>query len=167
MRKLISTILALCMVLVLLPVTAAAEDANPAVPTETVKLDVGAENQVGPNTEYKIADDGVKLLAADTVYELTGTTDKKLQMWGSNSPDPVKTFYLRLNGATINGGIEITNPSGAKLVIEVVDGTTNTIKRVYAVDLTITGAGTINSEDLSVTQSWETANLSKLYITID
>ena len=31
-------------------------------------------------------------------------------------------------------------------------------------DLTITGAGTINSEDLSVTQSWETANLSKLYI---
>ena len=44
MRKLISTILALCMVLCLLPVTAAADDANPAVPTETVKLDVGAEN---------------------------------------------------------------------------------------------------------------------------
>ena len=98
------------------------------------------------------------------VYELTGTTDKKLQMWGSNSPDPVKTFYLRLNGATINGGITITNPSGAKLVIEVVDGTENTVQRIVAVDLTITGAGTINSEDLSVTQSWETANLSKLYI---
>lgn len=73
-------------------------------------------------------------------------------MWGSNSPDPVKTFYLRLNGATINGGIEITNPSGAKLVIEVVDGTTNTIKRVYAVDLTITGAGTLNATDLGTTQ---------------
>lgn len=85
-------------------------------------------------------------------------------MWGSNSPDPVKTFYLRLNGATINGGITITNPSGAKLVIEVVDGTENTVQRIVAVDLTITGAGTINSEDLSVTQSWETANLSKLYI---
>lgn len=167
MRKLISTILALCMVLCLLPVTAAADDANPAepaVPTETVKLDVGAENQVDPNNEYEIAGDAVKLLAADTVYELTGTTDKELQMWGSNSPDPVKTFYLRLNGATINGGITITNPSGAKLVIEVVDGTENTVQRIVAVDLTITGAGTINSEDLSVTQSWETANLSKLYI---
>lgn len=165
MRKLISTILALCMVLCLLPVTAAADDANPAeptVPTETVKLDVGAGNV--ENDEYKIMDDAINIRKDGVVYELTGTTDKKLQMWGSNSPDPVKTFYLRLNGATINGGITITNPSGAKLVIEVVDGTENTVQRIVAVDLTITGAGTINSEDLSVTQSWETANLSKLYI---
>lgn len=165
MRKLISTILALCMVLCLLPVTAAADDANPAepaVPTETVKLDVGAEN--GENDEYKIMDDAINIRKDGVVYELTGTTDKKLQMWGSNSPDPVKTFYLRLNGATINGGITITNSTGAKLVIEVVDGTENTVQRIVAVDLTITGAGTINSEDLSVTQSWETANLSKLYI---
>lgn len=116
------------------------------------------------NDEYKIADDAINIRKDGVVYELTGTTDKKLQMWGSNSPDPVKTFYLRLNGATINGGITITNPSGAKLVIEVVDGTENTVQRIVAVDLTITGAGTINSEDLSVTQSWETANLSKLYI---
>lgn len=162
MRKLISTILALCMVLCLLPVTAAADDANPAVSTETVKLDVGAGNV--ENDEYKIMDDAINIRKDGVVYELTGTTDKKLQMWGSNSPDPVKTFYLRLNGATINGGITITNPSGAKLVIEVVDGTENTVQRIVAVDLTITGAGTINSEDLSVTQSWETANLSKLYI---
>ena len=162
MRKLISTILALCMVLCLLPVTAAADDANPAVSTETVKLDVGAGNV--ENGEYQITNDAINILKDGVVYELTGTTDKKLQMWGSNSPDPVKTFYLRLNGATINGGITITNPSGAKLVIEVVDGTENTVQRIVAVDLTITGAGTINSEDLSVTQSWETANLSKLYI---
>lgn len=136
--------------------------AEPAVSTETVKLDVGAGNV--ENDEYKIADDAINIRKDGVVYELTGTTDKKLQMWGSNSPDPVKTFYLRLNGATINGGITITNPSGAKLVIEVVDGTENTVQRIVAVDLTITGAGTINSEDLSVTQSWETANLSKLYI---
>lgn len=163
MRKLISTILALCMVLCLLPVTAAATSGG-TTSLPTVTLDVGAENQVGPNNEYEIADDAVKLLAADTVYELTGTTSKKVYMWGSNSPDPAKTFYLRLNGATINGGITITNSTGAKLVIEVVDGTENTVQRIVAVDLTITGAGTINSEDLSVTQSWETANLSKLYI---
>lgn len=54
--------------------------------------------------------------------------------------------------------------SGAKLVIEVVDGTTNTIKKVYAVDLTITGAGTLNATDLGTTQSKDVANLSKLYI---
>lgn len=101
MRKLISTILALCMVLCLLPVTAAADDANPAVSTETVKLDVGAGNV--ENDEYKIADDAINIRKDGVVYELTGTTDKKLQMWGSNSPDPAKTFYLRLNGATING----------------------------------------------------------------
>ncbi len=150
MRKLISTILALCMVLCLLPVTAAADDANPAEPTETVKLDVGAEN--GENEEYKITDDAINIRKDGVVYELTGTTDKKLQMWGSNSPDPVKTFYLRLNGATINGGITITNPSGAKLVIEVVDGTENTVQRIVAVDLTITGAGTLNATDLGTTQ---------------
>lgn len=165
MRKLISTILALCMVLCLLPVTAAADDANPAepaVPTETVKLDVGAEN--GENDEYKIMDDAINIRKDGVVYELTGTTDKKLQMWGSNSPDPVKTFYLRLNGATINGGITIWNPSGAKLVVEVVDGTDNTVSRLYAVDLTITGAGTIRSGDLGSAQSKEARNLSKLYI---
>lgn len=115
------------------------------------------------NDEYKIADDAINIRKDGVVYELTGTTDKKLQMWGSNSPDPVKTFYLRLNGATINGGITIWN-SGAKLVIEVVDGTTNTIKKVYAVDLTITGAGTLNATDLGTTQSKDVANLSKLYI---
>lgn len=86
------------------------------------------------------------------VYELTGATDRKIQMWGSNSPDPVKTFYLRLNNATVNGGIDIINPNGAKLVIEVVDGTTNTVERIYAVDLSITGKGTLNASDLGVTQ---------------
>lgn len=166
MRKLISTILVLCMVLCLLPVTAAADDANPAepaVPTETVKLDVGAEN--GENDEYKITDDAINIRKDGVVYELTGTTDKKLQMWGSNSPNPAKTFYLRLNGATINGGITIvSDPDGAKLVVEVVDGTDNTVSRLYAVDLTITGAGTINADRLGVTQSDKVKNLSKLYI---
>ena len=160
MRKLISTILALCMVLCLLPVTAAADDANPAVPAETVKLDVGAGNV--ENEEYKIMDDAINIRKDGVVYELTGTTDKKLQMWGSNSPDPAKTFYLRLNGATINGGITIWN-SGAKLVIEVVDGTTNAIASLNPNDLTITGKGTLKAADLGVAQ--KTGDLpSKLYI---
>ena len=86
------------------------------------------------------------------VYELTGATDRKIQMWGSNSPDAVKTFYLRLNNATVNGGISINNSNGAKLVIEVVDDTANTVERIYAVDLSITGKGTLNASDLGVTQ---------------
>lgn len=163
MRKLISTILALCMVLCLLPVTAAATSGG-TTSLPTVTLDVGAENQVGPNNEYEIADDAVKLLAADTVYELTGTTSKKVHMWGSNDLDNIKTFYLRLNQVTLNSGITIDNSTGAKLVIEVVDGTDNTVSRLYAVDLTITGAGTINADRLGVTQSNKVKNLSKLYI---
>ena len=163
MRKLISTILALCMVLVLLPVTAAATSGG-TTSLPTVTLDVGAENQVGPNNEYEIANDAVKLLAADTVYELTGTTSKKVYMWGSNDLDNIKTFYLRLNQVTLNSGITIENSTGAKLVVEVMDGTDNTVSRLYAVDLTITGAGTINADRLGVTQSDKVKNLSKLYI---
>ena len=78
----------------------------------------------------------------------------------------MKTFYLRLNNATINGGIKITNSNGAKLVIDVVNGTNNTVKRVYAVDLSITGKGTLNASDLGVTQqdSSDTRLTSALYI---
>lgn len=144
-KKIAGILLALCMALVLLPVQAMADDAMPKV-----KLDVSMENT--ENDDYKVMDGAINIRKENVVYELTGTTDRKLQMWGSNSPDPVKTFYLRLNNATINGGLTITNSYGAKLVIEVMDDTTNTIKNVYAVDLTITGKGTLNAEDLGVTQ---------------
>ena len=107
---------------------------------------------VTENDDYKIADDAINLRKDGVVYELTGATDRKIQMWGSNSPDAVKTFYLRLNNATVNGGITITNPNGAKLVIEVVDDTANTVERIYAVDLSITGKGTLNASDLGTTQ---------------
>lgn len=99
-----------------------------------------------------IVDDAINLRKDGVVYELTGTTDRKIQIWGSNSPDPVKTFYLRLNNATVNGGININNSNGAKLVIEVVDDTANTVERIYAVDLSITGKGTLNASDLGTTQ---------------
>ena len=144
-KKIAGVLLTLCMMLALLPVQAMADDAMPEV-----KLDVSMENT--ENDDYKVMDGAINIRKENVVYELTGTTDRKLQMWGSNSPDPVKTFYLRLNNATINGGLTITNSYGAKLVIEVMDDTTNTIKNVYAVDLTITGKGTLNAIDLGVTQ---------------
>lgn len=179
MRKMMAALLmALCMVMSLLPVTAlamepeAADDsfvalngtegtpvAAPVVQSgengsADIQLNVGGENM--ENDDYKIMDNAINIKRDGVVYELTGTTDRKIQILGSNSPDPVKTFYLRLNNVTVNGGITITNNGGAKLVIEVVEGTTNTIKRVYAVDLTITGNGTLNASDLGVTQQDKT-----------
>ena len=144
-KKALGLLLALCTMLFLLPVQAFADG-----PLPQVQLDLGAANT--ENDDYKITDSAINLRKEGVVYELTGATDKKIQIWGSNSPDPVKTFYLRLNDATVNGGIDIYNPYGAKLVIEVADGTTNTVKKVYAVDLAITGKGTLNASDLGSTQ---------------
>ncbi len=56
-----------------------------------------------------------------------------------------------LNNATINGGIVVEN-SPVKMVVEVADGTVNTVKRLSANDLTISGSGTLNAESLNVTQ---------------
>ena len=160
MRKLISTILALCMVLCLLPVTAAADDAS--LPVN--KWDVSSDETYYSELVYKVDADAIRIYAkgANQVYELTGTTDRPIWLWGANSESESGTIYLRLNNAEINGGIVVQN-SPVKLVIEVVDGTTNTLTSVSANDLTITGAGTLKAAYLSVTQ--KTSYMpSKLYI---
>lgn len=160
MRKILATILSVCMLLSLLTVQVFAEDTT----LREIPLDVSGENTDIP--DYKIADDAINIRVSDAaVYVLSGTTTRKIQMWGSTGSDPAKTFYLRLNEANLNGGITFYNNNGAKLVIELVDGTTNSVKRVYAVDLTVTGAGTLNAGDLGVTQSTDTARLpSALHI---
>ena len=160
MRKLISTILALCMVLCLLPVTAAADDAS--LPVN--KWDVSSDETYYSELVYKVDKDAIRIYAkgANQVYELTGTTDRPICLWGANSESESGTIYLRLNNAEINGGIVVEN-SPVKLVIEVVDGTTNTLTSVSANDLTITGKGTLKAADLGVTQ--KTSYMpSKLYI---
>lgn len=144
-KKIAGILLALCMALVLLPVQALAADSLPEV-----TVDVGAANVDTP--DYAITDTDIKLRSADKVYVLTGTTDKKVYMWGSNPTYAVKNLYLRLDNAALNGGFYIYNPDGAKLTVEVADGTVNAVKSLYAVDLTITGKGTLNAEDLGVTQ---------------
>ena len=160
MRKILATILSVCMLLSLLSVQVFAEDTA----LREIPLDVSMENT--DNTDYKVMDNAINLRACDNaVFVMTGTTTRKIQMWGSNGNDPVKTFYLRLNDAHLDGGITFYNNNGAKLVIELVDGTTNSVKRVYAVDLTVTGAGTLNAGDLGSTQSTDTAKLpSALHI---
>ena len=162
MRKLISTILALCMVLCLLPVTAAADDAS--LPVN--KWDVSSDKTYYSELVYKVDKDAIYIYAkgANQVYELTGTTNRPIRLWGANSESESGTIYLRLNNAEINGGIVVEN-SPVKLVIEVVDGTTNTLTSVSANDLTITGAGTLKAAYLSVTQKTKTSYMpSKLYI---
>ena len=89
----------------------------------------------------------------DTVlYELTGTTDKKISIWGSNEPADVdQAFYIRANNVTLNGGIQVEN-SPVKMVLEVPKGTNNTIQKITANDLTVKGSGTLNAEIMSVGQ---------------
>lgn len=105
------------------------------------------------NENYKIDDSRIILRKRDTViYELTGTTDKKISIWGSNDPADVdQAFYIRAKDVTLNGGIQVEN-SPVKMVLEVPEGTTNTIKKITANDLTVKGSGTLNAQTMSVGQ---------------
>lgn len=105
------------------------------------------------NDDYAIEDSRIILRKRDTViYELTGTTDKKISIWGSNKPADVdQAFYIRAKNVTLNGGIQVEN-SPVKMVLDVPEGTTNTIKKITANDLTVKGSGTLNAEIMSVTQ---------------
>ena len=150
-------LLTLCMVFCMLTVPAAADD------LPVVKLDVGT-TETYDDTNYKVDANTIILRAEDRVYELTGTTDRKILVPGTSTPAEPKTYHIRLNNATINGGVTINNSTGAKLVIEVAAGTVNTVKRIYSASLTITGSGTLNMEDMGVTQSTRTNNPSSLYI---
>lgn len=161
MKKLLAMFLAaLCMVLCLVPMTALAETettvpAEPVGNSETVMtvvtIDVGGANT--ENEDYKIDDTRISLLKRNVQYVLTGTTDKSVSVWGNdNSEEGLKeAHYIKLDNATINGGIVVEN-SPVKMVVEVADGTVNTVKRLSANDLTISGSGTLNAEDLSTTQ---------------
>lgn len=143
-RKMLKILMALCLVLCLAP-------AALAEPTTVVKIDVGGGSV--DNENYKIDDSRIILRKRDTViYELTGTTDKKISIWGSNDPADVdQAFYIRAKNVTLNGGIQVEN-SPVKMVLEVPEGTTNTIKKITANDLTVKGSGTLNAQTMSVTQ---------------
>ena len=143
-RKMLKILMALCLVLCLAP-------AALAEPTTVVKIDVGGKND--DNADYAIEDNRIILRKRDTVfYELTGTTDKKISIWGSNNPADVdQAFYIRANNVTLNGGIQVEN-SPVKMVLEVPEGTTNTIKKITANDLTVKGSGTLNAQTMSVGQ---------------
>lgn len=174
MKKLLAMFLAaLCMVLCLVPMTALAETettvpAEPVGNSETVmpvvNIDVGGANT--ENEDYKIDDTRISLLKRNVQYVLTGTTDKRVSVWGNNNSEEglKEAHYIKLDNATINGGIVVEN-SPVKMVVEVADGTVNTVKRLYANDLTISGSGTLNAENLGSTQRRNSYMPSKLTIT--
>lgn len=147
-KRILSLLMTLCVAVCFVPTLAFANE----TPTQTViKIDVGGENV--DTTEYMIDDTRIILRSRDSVlYELTGTTDKKISVWGSNNASDIdQAFYIKLNNVTVNGGIIVEN-SPVKMVIDVSKGTTNKINRVSANDLTIKGSGILNASYLDVTQ---------------
>ena len=147
-KRILSLLMTLCVAVCFVPTLAFADE----TPTQTVvKIDVSGANV--ENENYAIEDGGIKLRKKDSVlYELTGTTDKKISVWGSNNAEDIdQAFYIRLNNVTVNGGIIIQN-SPVKMVIDVPKGTTNKISSLAPNDLTIKGSGTLNASYLSVAQ---------------
>ena len=115
-----------------------------------VTIDVGGENV--ENEQYKIDDTRIILRLKDQKYELTGTTDKQVQVWGSNNSEDIdKAFYITLNNVTIGGGIMVQN-SPVKFVIDVPEGTVNNVASVIANDITVSGAGKLNATAFGVQQ---------------
>ncbi len=141
-KRIFSVALAICLVLSLMPMSVFAD------PAEVIQIDVGGAN--ADNENYLINDSQIILHKRDVTYELTGTTDKNISLWGSNNAADIgQAFYIRANGVTVNGGILVQN-SPVKMVLELAGE--NTISKLSANDLTIKGAGTLYAESLKVTQ---------------
>lgn len=141
-KRIFSVALAICLVLGLMPMSVF------AAPAEVIQIDVGGANV--DNENYLIDDSRIILRKRDVTYELTGTTDKNISLWGSNdAADVDQAFYIRANGVTVNGGILVQN-SPVKMVLELAGE--NTISKLSANDLTIKGAGTLYATFLRVTQ---------------
>lgn len=143
-RRVLGMILVIGLLLCLIPVAAGA-------PLPMIYVNVGDANT--SNENYEITDTSIKLLKRDIAYELTGTTDKKISLWGSNDPaDSSQTFCISADGVTINGGIVVEN-SPVRMRLQLAEGTENTIRSVNATNLSIEGSGTLNASCLDVTQA--------------
>lgn len=153
-RRMASLLLSMILCITMMPISVFADETGGTTPTEpamkVVNIDVSDDNV--ENEDYKIDDNGIILRKRDVKYELSGTTDKEIRLWGSNNAEDIdQAFYMVLNKVVVNGGIKVEN-SPVKMVIDVPEGTVNTISKVRANDLTITGKGELNATDLDVTQ---------------
>lgn len=142
-KRILGIALAICMMIFCVPMGVFADSA------EVIQIDVGGANV--DNENYLIDDSRIILRKRDVTYELTGTTDKNISLWGSNdAADIDQAFYIRANGVTVNGGILVQN-SPVKMVLELAGE--NTISKLSANDLTVKGAGTLYATSLNVTQA--------------
>lgn len=137
-------LLILGIILGLMPATALAD-----APTQVVSVNVGGSDQ---DDQYcRINSAGIWLKRTDVIYELSGSTDKPIQLWTpvSSDADADKRCHMRLNNVTVNGGIESkTVPIG--IVVDVPAGTTNTFGRITVNNLSIFGGGTLNAGSVHV-----------------
>lgn len=157
-KRILSLLMTLCVAVCFVPTLAFANE----TPTQTViRIDVGGEPT--KTDDYEITSSMIKILKPDQVYELTGATNKEIRFWGSADLNARKNFYLKLDNVTTGAIGAYSNPDGMMLNIEVPDGTTNSTGVLYAVDLTITGKGTLNTTDIGVTHSTKVKN--QLHIT--
>lgn len=106
-----------------------------------------ADGSEGTSSDYcyKIEDARILLSKTDVVYELTGLTNKSVTI--INSSKPTDAFNILLNGATLSDGINIQN-SGyfTRVSVETAAGSSNTVNKLIARDLTIFGAGSVNAQ---------------------
>ena len=77
-KRILSLLMTLCVAVCFVPTLAFADETG----MKTVTINVGGAN--GEYEDYEITATEIKLLKENTIYELTGTTDKKINMWGSN-----------------------------------------------------------------------------------
>ena len=128
---------------------------------DVVKIDVAnvangyykADGTEGTSSDYcYLVEDGrICLNSTAVVFELTGSTSKSVTI--INSSKPTDAFNIRLNGAELSNGINIQNSGYETHVsVEVPAGTTNTVNKLVASNLTISGAGTVSAEYVGTSQ---------------
>ena len=128
-----------------------------------VEVDVSSTET--DNDDYKILSDYIQLKKRDVIYHLTGSTNKPINLWGSNdSADIDESFYLRLDNVTVSGGILTVN-SPTSINLEALSGTTNTFGKIQANRITMSGSGTVNATLLTVQAKNTTYMSSALHIT--
>ncbi len=144
----------LCLLVSLLPAVAFAQPAE-------VALDLGAPNTVNEN--YTIADTYIILHKSDVVYVLSGTTSKML-----HQANGVSQVNIKLNGAVLNGTIDMNSYGRAAYAIEVAAGTNNTVQQMspYS-ELSIYGEGTLNTTLLTTGGMGKSLTITDTTLNID
>ena len=122
-----------------------AEDgATQTIPVVTVDV---SKEEGDAEGNYKFEGGMFKLLKREVNYVLTGTTDKEICFFGTSEQNKTETYYATLDKLSSTNIITFQN-SGAKLVVNVPEGTENHINSLNPNNLTITGSGKLFANSL-------------------